>query len=130
MERGTGRRRPGPVSGLSRGVAADGEPVPDAGRGDAGLSTRRRPDRATVRLASGSVGRGGPPRPGAAAPAPGDGCPVRDAAGGARPGSGERVVSAPFWMVELAAEFWQLAGDPGPFPRDLPRPVHRAPPPS
>src|SRR5260370_32213716 len=31
-------------------------------------------------------------------------------------------------MVDLAAEFWQLAGDPGPFPRDLRRAVHRATP--
>jgi hypothetical protein len=35
-------------------------------------------------------------------------------------------MSAPLWVVELAERFWAEAGGPGPFPRDLRRPVLRA----
>ena len=35
-------------------------------------------------------------------------------------------MSMPLWAVELAGEFWKLAGDVGPLPRDLRRAVPRA----
>ncbi|HEY7327602.1 MAG TPA: ImmA/IrrE family metallo-endopeptidase [Gemmataceae bacterium] len=35
-------------------------------------------------------------------------------------------MSIPFWATELANKFWMLAGDAGPFPRDLRRAVTRA----
>ena len=35
-------------------------------------------------------------------------------------------MSMPLWAVELAGEFWKLAGDVGPFPRDLRRAAPRA----
>ncbi|MFO0881800.1 MAG: ImmA/IrrE family metallo-endopeptidase [Gemmataceae bacterium] len=35
-------------------------------------------------------------------------------------------MSTPLWVVELAEGFWAEAGGPGPFPRDLRRPVLRA----
>jgi hypothetical protein len=35
-------------------------------------------------------------------------------------------VSVPFWAADLAERFWEEAGDPGPFPRDLRRPIARA----
>jgi uncharacterized protein DUF955 len=35
-------------------------------------------------------------------------------------------VSAPLWVLELADEFWTLAGSAGPFPRDLRRAAPRA----
>jgi IrrE N-terminal-like domain len=35
-------------------------------------------------------------------------------------------VSAPLWVEELAAEFWDMAGGAGPFPRQLRRPLARA----
>ncbi len=35
-------------------------------------------------------------------------------------------MSAPLWVTELASAFWALAGGPGPFPRDLRRPIQRA----
>ena len=37
-------------------------------------------------------------------------------------------MTTPLWVLELAAEFWQRAGAPGPFPRDLRPSVHRATP--
>ncbi len=35
-------------------------------------------------------------------------------------------MSAPLWATELADAFWADAGDPGPFPRDLRRPIAAA----
>jgi hypothetical protein len=37
-------------------------------------------------------------------------------------------VSVPLWVIELAAEFWKRAGDPGPLPRNLRRAAHRGTP--
>ena len=33
-------------------------------------------------------------------------------------------MTAPVWVTELADAFWRRGGDPGPFPRDLRRPVN------
>jgi hypothetical protein len=36
-------------------------------------------------------------------------------------------VNAPLWVTELAARFWEVAGPPPPFPRDLEAAIHRLP---
>src|SRR5262249_17187922 len=131
-----GRRGPGRTSGLPARGPHQPAPVSQPAPRGAALLAGCRTDRHALRARRRPAGGNRPPLPGPSStrpvdPVPGrgsprlpDGCTGRGTRPAAR--AGGRAMSVPFWVAELANEFWEAAELREPFPRSLHVPIARA----